>query len=282
MPIKVICEVCNKAFDVLPSRAKRAIGGKLFCCIACRRAWGARNQQEITCRHCGGKSKWSPSKAKRYKDAMTFCHMKCYRAWEATTKIAVKCSECGKEFIRYSHHASRNGHQFCSGKCHGVWRGRQWEGENHPRWVHGLIVNCEQCGKEVRKGKERQRRNKHNFCSSECSRQWMVENEVYTGENNHNWKGGSVDYYGPNWHEQARLARQRDASKCQHCGKKSIKIGRRVDVHHVIPFRTFGYIRNQNDNYKLANRLDNLICLCPQCHAKAEAQLIPIQPSLLP
>jgi DEAD/DEAH box helicase domain-containing protein len=41
-------------------------------------------------------------------------------------------------------------------------------------------------------------------------------------------------------------------------------------VHHITPFRAFGYAPGLNDLYQLANRLDNLITLCPSCHRRAE------------
>jgi DEAD/DEAH box helicase domain-containing protein len=42
-------------------------------------------------------------------------------------------------------------------------------------------------------------------------------------------------------------------------------------VHHIRPFREFGYIPGENENYLLANALDNLITLCPTCHHRAES-----------
>ena len=32
------------------------------------------------------------------------------------------------------------------------------------------------------------------------------------------------------------------------------------------------YVSSENDNYKEANKLDNLICLCPVCHIWAETK----------
>ena len=42
-------------------------------------------------------------------------------------------------------------------------------------------------------------------------------------------------------------------------------------MHHLIPFRTFGYVAGLNENYKLANRLDNLILVCRNCHRRLES-----------
>lgn len=76
-------------------------------------------------------------------------------------------------------------------------------------------------------------------------------------------------YYGPDWPVQRDAARARDRYACRHCGAPEQE-GRQHDVHHLIPFRTFGYIPGVNDFYKYANRLDNLITLCPACHHKLE------------
>ena len=75
--------------------------------------------------------------------------------------------------------------------------------------------------------------------------------------------------YGPNWHAQRDAARARDGYRCQHCGAPE-RERRQHDVHHITPFRTFGYVPAVNDLYKLANRLENLITLCPACHRRVE------------
>ena len=68
--------------------------------------------------------------------------------------------------------------------------------------------------------------------------------------------------YGSNWNAQKKLVRERDKHTCQHCGTP--EDGRAHDVHHKIPFRAF-------DSYEEANRLENLITLCPNCHRRAES-----------
>ncbi|MCX7681685.1 MAG: DUF1998 domain-containing protein [Anaerolineae bacterium] len=76
-------------------------------------------------------------------------------------------------------------------------------------------------------------------------------------------------YYGPDWPAQRDAARARDGYRCCQCGAPE-QGGRQHDVHHLIPFRTFGYVPGVNDFYKYANRLDNLITLCPACHRRVE------------
>ncbi len=75
--------------------------------------------------------------------------------------------------------------------------------------------------------------------------------------------------YGPNWPTQREAARARDGYQCRHCGAPE-REGHHHDVHHIVPFHTFGYIPGTNDLYRLANSLDNLITLCPSCHRRAE------------
>ena len=76
---------------------------------------------------------------------------------------------------------------------------------------------------------------------------------------------------GPNWAEQRDKARQRDGFRCQHCGAPE-RPGRQLDVHHLVPFREFGYVPGQNIRYLEANRLENLSTLCSSCHRRAEAR----------
>jgi DEAD/DEAH box helicase domain-containing protein len=90
--------------------------------------------------------------------------------------------------------------------------------------------------------------------------------------------------YGPNWVEQRRAALVRDGHRCQTCGATAANAatpeatggdiggGRSgLHVHHIRPFREFSYVPGENEHYRQANRLENLITLCPSCHRRAEA-----------
>jgi DEAD/DEAH box helicase domain-containing protein len=80
----------------------------------------------------------------------------------------------------------------------------------------------------------------------------------------------SVNDYGPNWQEQRQQVRQRDNFRCTQCGAPETP-GRQHDVHHLTPFRTYGYVPGLNENYKIANRLSNLVLVCRACHLRLEA-----------
>lgn len=98
-------------------------------------------------------------------------------------------------------------------------------------------------------------------CSVPCAAEYR--RRVFVGERNAQWRGGDLPYYGPNWRVQRDAALCRDSYTCQRCGKGQEDIGREPDVHHVKPFRVCA-------SHLEANRLENLICLCPDCHRHAE------------
>ena len=75
--------------------------------------------------------------------------------------------------------------------------------------------------------------------------------------------------YGPSWTAAREAARRRDDFSCRQCGARE-RPDKAHDVHHLRPFRDFGYVRGENDNHRLANDLDNLITLCAACHHRAE------------
>jgi DEAD/DEAH box helicase domain-containing protein len=78
--------------------------------------------------------------------------------------------------------------------------------------------------------------------------------------------------YGPNWSEQRNKARARDHYRCIQCGV-SERPDREHDVHHIMPFREFGYVPGENSAYLEANELDNLSTLCHSCHRAIESSV---------
>jgi DEAD/DEAH box helicase domain-containing protein len=88
----------------------------------------------------------------------------------------------------------------------------------------------------------------------------------------------SPNEYGPNWPEQRKAARARDGFRCQGCGSVELP-GHEHDVHHKIPFRAFvaDPLRREglpaSEAWQVANRLENLVTLCPGCHRRAEANV---------
>lgn len=83
------------------------------------------------------------------------------------------------------------------------------------------------------------------------------------------WRSDPIEDYGPNWEVQRSLARARDGHRCTVCRAPEMP-ARQHDVHHIVPFRSFGYIPGTNEAYLEANRLENLVTLCRPCHRRAE------------
>jgi DEAD/DEAH box helicase domain-containing protein len=86
------------------------------------------------------------------------------------------------------------------------------------------------------------------------------------------WRGDQGGSRGHNWPQQRALALARDEHRCRQCGATEPP-GRSHDVHHVVPFQTFGWSPGQNEACTRANRLDNLVTLCAACHRLAERQV---------
>ncbi|MBM3145088.1 MAG: DEAD/DEAH box helicase [Chloroflexi bacterium] len=74
--------------------------------------------------------------------------------------------------------------------------------------------------------------------------------------------GSDRNDYGSNWGAQRQAALERDAYSCQVCGAIEGEISHHV--HHKIPFKAFDIPRE-------ANRLENLITVCPACHQRVES-----------
>lgn len=168
------------------------------------------------------------------------------------------CENCGKVFFAYARHR-RGKHVFCSMKCQHEWR----TGKTGLIKKKGVYKNCPICGKVI-------------YCypceaekKATCSRPCKYELEriqgIHQGENCNFWHGGYENYRGAMWYEQRDRTRERDNNTCQVCGKTAQEQGHNMIVHHKVPFRFF-----RNDYIK-ANNLDNLMCMCHNCHAKSEA-----------
>lgn len=147
----------------------------------------------------------------------------------------------------------------------------------HHTKVHGesltfIESKCEWCGDtfEYAQSHRSQDNFRGDFCSRECSYEWQSEN--IRGETHPNYKGGESRRYGSNWKEQREKALERDNYSCRVCGmgqdRCKAKYGEQLHVHHVTPRRQF-----ENDgkfDEDNANRLSNLLALCPPHHRLVE------------
>lgn len=212
----------------------------------------------VACDNCGAMLERYACHVKRTK--RRFCDKVCQRA-AANYR---PCDHCGKPIQAGPTRWKGKKHAFCNHECYGAW-GRA----NIPKTAEIVTVVCAQCGQERERYACTVGRYARYFCDEKCRRKWQAKS--ISGERNVLWKGGrKAGYYGPNWGKQKRAARQRDTHSCQRCGVTQEELGMKLDVHHIIPFREFGYIPGKNDAYKDANALDNLVSLCKRCHKVVE------------
>ncbi len=228
---------------------------------------GRNPPQEFVCKGCGKPFErvWYPSRKKPQ-----YCSTKCRRV-----HTTIVCETCGKQFeVPECREDTR---KYCSKECHNesmrrskktclfcgnVYRPTSSSNVGYcsiqcsasARKATRLHKTCEWCGEEfiVKKGYTEAR-----FCSMTCSANGIA----LRGPDNPNWLGGCVRWRGENWDEQRMAALKRDGYKCQECGVTGVPL----DVHHIVRFRYF-------DDWREANRLDNLMSVCRSCHTTLDAE----------
>ncbi len=124
-----------------------------------------------------------------------------------------------------------------------------------------VAARCEQCHGKISVAAWYAKHTRLHFCNPECRRAWVDAQPSFKVT-----LGRTSKQRGANWVLQARGARERDGFACQICSISEEDLGRQLDVHHKIPYRSFA------SNVE-ANRLENLISLCNSCHIKQETEL---------
>lgn len=176
------------------------------------------------------------------------------------------CDVCKIEFYRSPANRNRNGckGQYCSKDCMSKSFEGRFVGEKSPRWKGNIIEKpCLSCGSIIARHEWEWGKGKLSFCNMSCFGSWKSDNWVR--ENNPAWNGGHDYYYGANWVRQSYKARSRDEFKCLFCGLDEKLHFRKLDVHHIVPFRIY-----TEENSKKANSLSNLVSLCSCCHKYLE------------
>ena len=226
---------------------------------------GGGDDISVDCSACGESISRRPYEIERNTTGRFFCDKSCMGDYQSTHQ-QVECDYCGDEMSLPEWDIERSEHHFCSDECFNNWQSEYRRGENHPHWDGDNVdVECGYCGSEMAVRPWRLEDVDEVFCSDECVRTW--HSETYRGENTGAWKGGHRKYRGPNWYCQREITRRRDDRECVICGKGKAEIGRNPDVHHITRFGDF-------DSYREANRLANLITLCPYHHGKSESGVI--------
>lgn len=126
-------------------------------------------------------------------------------------ELKIQCPQCGRFFYRKPSRIRDAKHNFCSHKCHGLWKSLNQNGKNNSNWSCGEeIVKCDQCGKPFKKNLNKIKKEKHNFCSQGCDSLWKSIN--WRGEKSPGWRGGKQKVI------------------CAQCGKEFEKTPARVNI----------------------------------------------------
>lgn len=197
----------------------------------------------VTCTACGKKVYRKPChlQAKEF-----FCSLTCKKLGHSTP-----CEQCGKPAYFKLSELKTLKHHFCSRLCWKIYK----RGKSRPAQFTGINTHCMCCGKDIYVIKSRIRKN--NFCSIKCCQKWAK------GINSYAWHGGkSFEPYGIDFNNKRKEERRKiDNYRCQQCFRqqdelftrtgKSVKLA----IHHI-------------DYNKQNNSIENLISLCPNCHAQ--------------
>lgn len=283
----VNCATCGDKLERQASDVQE--NSRHFCTRKCRAAFDSMHKEEssplwrreeVACTGCGTVLKRTPYQIAHR--ANHFCTEGCQAEWQvgrftgsnspSFKSTQVNCAHCGKKLLRAPWQLKRNMIHYCNQECRDAHRPIRLAKKNADKHVK---IPCSWCGTILNRLKRDVVRHNNAFCSRECTGRWRT---VYLcGEQNPRWQGGYSDYHGPDWEQQRNRARVRDDYKCQACGTPEEELDRQLDVHHLIPFMSFGYIPGENENNVQANQIENLACLCMYCHRKVELGIIAIQ-----
>jgi endogenous inhibitor of DNA gyrase (YacG/DUF329 family) len=266
------CLNCDKDINVKPSHFER----KKFCSRQCQTIYNKNNppdfwkemskKRKIKCDFCGKDMLRKPSAIFK----TNFCNHTCKQNYQVQNghqinqhlkkQVEKVCGVCKKLYKVPNNRADTS--KYCSKHCLGLANGKRGK----ILYKKQIEVKCNQCGKVF----EKKPSTLHtlNFCSIFCMGEYYSDNKLFSGINSGTWSGGDINYYGPNWHKQRRMARERDKYTCQDCGISEEQFGKELSVHHI-PFRNF------NGDWQKANELTNLVSLCEHpCHRKKHSKMV--------
>lgn len=97
-----------------------------------------------------------------------YCNKECEKEYRIKTKgVKKKCEVCGNDFIAPPDHKEQ---RFCSRTCQGKWQSTK-TGRDNPKYKR-VETTCDWCNKTFDMRNYMVGKDKHNFCSVECSRAW--------------------------------------------------------------------------------------------------------------
>lgn len=244
MKVQCVCVICGASF--MRNRHRVEKFGGLLCSRQCGYEYRKRFREQRVCKTCGKVFELRQSEINQPGKTGTYCSRACY----------LSDKNISDHYDQSKRSAEHNA------KISAANRGKPRPHQVKP----DATVECTGCGAAIiipgRRAYKTKR--KWHFCSRECYyehvRQHPELSSLYLG-------GGYYGGYGETWRKQSAAARKRDNYTCQRCGLRQFRPP--LHVHHIRPLRTFG------GDHITANSLENLITLCPACHAREERRTRP-------
>jgi len=146
----------------------------------------------------------------------------------------IKCSNCNKDIYKSPYTLKHHKIFFCDKTCQ-----KQYQKNNSKT----IIVNCNQCEKQISKNSSQQRNSKTGlfFCDNLCKNRYLAKKK--------RWQKDDVNSHL----QRQNVLYEKANNTCQKCGYNEDK--RMLDIHH--------YDHNHQNN-----KCDNLRILCVWCHIK--------------
>jgi len=204
-----------------------------------------------------------------------FCSIDCHHKYQKRTILNFICEQCGEEF------------QLCAGRLNGGQAGRFCSRECFHQHQHDHVdmgdFVCVNCSKEFRIKNER-RQGDRQYCCRACFY------EHNRGENCPLWGGAPPDIqdrirHSSKYYKWKSRARARDNYTCQDCLTQFDKYSIELHVHHIrrfidilaeflkiCPFEDTHYWKRKSYQYAPLWDLNNAVCLCLDCHARAHSK----------
>jgi 5-methylcytosine-specific restriction endonuclease McrA len=232
-----VCPTCSKEFDT-----DRGVGVHHYS------AHGEKIDADEYTEECP-----SCDDSFKTKQGMRLHHKEVHN--ESISGEIVKCSWCDSKKREPQYKVEDCDTFFCDKECQSKWMKENRNSEDNPAYKDTSNI-CKWCNEKYHVKKSVQKTS--NFCSKECSSSWKSEN--IRGDEHPRWQGGYKEYYGWSWDKRREDIQKRDSNNCQNCGLNSQET---LDVHHIVPVRTF-------DNPNNAHFDENMYQLCDECHKKFE------------
>lgn len=158
----------------------------------------------------------------------------------------VKCLTCGGCFKVVP--ARLKTAKFCSYKCRGEWRSKNFTGSNNPNYRGGQEKSCEYCGEKFWTRPSLEHRK---FCSKPCADKGGFR---YSGPEHPNYREDARrKNRGGSHHKWVNAVLSRDKAMCQKCGATGVEL----HAHHILSYK---------DHPEHRFDVNNGVTLCYRCH----------------